>query len=155
MSLPGYRERYAQFLKLEFPRFPVTGDALLFRQLSQCGAKLVGLHTLREHGPEMAAFDVAGSNVVKQVVYVPLAAGATGRVYINSRQYFEGILAVVWEFRVGGYQVCERWLKDRKGRVLGHDDIEHYRHIVAALAQTRMLMAQIDLLILDHGGWPL
>jgi predicted helicase len=156
LHAPGYRERYAHFLRLEFPRLPVTGDAPLFRRLCECGAKLVGLHTMRERAPEMVSFRVGGSNVVERAVYVaPLAGGASGRVYINSRQYFEGILAVVWEFQVGGYQVCERWLKDRKGRVLGHDDIEHYQHIVAALAQTRTLMAQIDSLILDHGGWPL
>ncbi len=154
---PSYRERYAQFLKLGFPRLPVTGDALLFRRLSECGARLVGLHTLRERGPGMVSFDVAGSNIVERVVYVPpqLAGGATGRVYINRRQYFEGLLEAVWEFRVGGYQVCERWLKDRKGRVLGHDQIEHYRQVVAALAETRTLMAQIDALIVGHGNWPL
>jgi Type ISP C-terminal specificity domain len=57
--------------------------------------------------------------------------------------------------RIGGYQVCEKWLKDRKGRTLTHDDIEHYQHIVSALSETRSLMAQIDALIADHGGWPL
>ncbi len=84
-----------------------------------------------------------------------LPAGATGRVYINARQYFEGVLPVVWEFRVGGYQVCEKWLKDRRGRALDHDDIEHYQHIVSALSETRTLMAQIDSLVADHGNWPL
>jgi hypothetical protein len=84
-----------------------------------------------------------------------LAAGPAGRVYINRTQYFEGILPVVWEFRIGGYQVCEKWLKDRKGRKLEHDEIEHYQHTVTALAETRTLMAAIDSLIHDHGGWPL
>jgi hypothetical protein len=84
-----------------------------------------------------------------------LAAGPAGRVYINRNQYFEGILPVVWGFRIGGYQVCEKWLKDRKGRKLEHDEIEHYQHTVTALAETRTLMAAIDSLIQDHGGWPL
>ncbi|MFC1717836.1 type ISP restriction/modification enzyme [Candidatus Poribacteria bacterium] len=43
------------------------------------------------------------------------------RVYINSEQYFQGVPSEVWEFRVGGYQVCEKWLKDRKGRQLSYD----------------------------------
>jgi hypothetical protein len=180
---PGYRERYAEFLKLDFPRLPITGDLTLFRKLSQCGARLVGLHTMRQHGPEMVSFDVAGDNRVEQVVYVPpkaataaaakkraqqvdlrgelpvapkvLAAGPTGRVYINAKQYFDGIPPVVWQFRIGGYQVAEKWLKDRNGRALSHDDIEHYQRTVSALAETRTLMAQIDSLINDHGGWPL
>jgi hypothetical protein len=186
LNAPSYRQRYVQFLKLDFPRLPITSDRLLFRRLCECGAKLVGLHTMREHGAEMVSYDVPGSNVVEQVVYVPpkaaiggkgkgavvrqteltgeeaagterreLSRGPTGRVYINPKQYFEGVLPVVWEFRIGGYQVCEKWLKDRKGRTLEHDEIEHYQRTVAALSETRTLMAQIDSLIHDHGGWPI
>lgn len=184
---PSYRARYSEFLKLDFPRVPITSRQGLFRRLCESGQNLVGLHTMREFAPDYVCFDVPGSNAVEQVVYVPpksastqkakkpvarqaelsrnakrsapespaLAAGSTGRVYINSDQYFEGVLPVVWEFRVGGYQVCEKWLKDRKGRTLAHDEIEHYQRIVAALSETRTLMAQIDSLIQDHGGWPL
>jgi hypothetical protein len=181
---PSYRERYGEFLKLDFPRVPMTGDAMLFRRLCEHGRRLVSLHILREHGLDAVDFDVPGDNVVEQVVYVPpkaavagkgknrvarqaqlaggeteevegLAAGPAGRVYINGKQYFEGILPVVWEFRIGGYQVCQKWLKDRKGRKLEHDEIEHYQYTVTALAETRTLMAAIDSLIHDHGGWPL
>ena len=184
---PSYRARYAEFLKLDFPRLPLTGDAMLFRRLCQCGARLVGLHVMRETGADMVSFDVPGDNLVRQVVYVPpeasvvekpkaraarqvdltgrlpreepgrpsLAPGPAGRVYISPGQYFEGILPVVWEFRIGGYQVCERWLKDRRGRTLDHDDIEHYQRLVSALSETRTLMAQVDSLIADHGSWPL
>ncbi len=181
---PSYRERYAEFLKLGFPRVPITSDAMLFRRLCGRGRRLVGLHTLREHGLDTVDFDVPGDNVVEQVVYVPpkaaaagkgksrvarqaqlasgvteavegLAAGPAGRVYINRKQYFDGILPVVWGFRIGGYQVCEKWLKDRRGRKLEHDEIEHYEHTVTALAETRTLMAEIESLIHDHGGWPL
>lgn len=184
---PSYRERYAQFLKLDFPRLPIIRDKRLFKCLAECGAKLVGFHTMREIAEEEISFDVPGTNVVEQVVYVPpkavtaaktkaararraessdepaeeeeekpsLPAGHTGRVYINAQQYFEGVLPVVWEFRIGGYQVCQKWLKDRKGRALEHDDIEHYQRTISALLETRTLMAQIDSLISDHGGWPL
>ncbi|MBI5385910.1 MAG: N-6 DNA methylase [Verrucomicrobia bacterium] len=184
---PSYRERYAEFLKCDFPRVPVVSDLTLFRRLCQCGHRLADLHTMREAGPDTIPFDVTGDNVVEQVVYVPpkiarsgeakaravrqaelsaelsneeterpsLPAGPSGRVYINAKQYFEGITPVVWQFRLGGYQVCEKWLKDRKGRVLTHDDIEHYQRTVSALAETRTLMAQIESLIADHGGWPL
>jgi len=142
---------------------------------------------MREFAPDYVSFDVAGTNEVEQVAYVPpksavagkskaretrqgelsgketaeaaerpaLAAGPTGRVYINRKQYFEGVLPVVWEFQIGDYQVCEKWPKDRKGRRLEHDEIEHYQRTVAALSETRTLMAQIDSLIHDHGGWPL
>ncbi len=78
-----------------------------------------------------------------------------GRVYINKTQYFEGVPLAVWEFHVGGYQVCQKWLKDRKGRTLSFDDTKHYQRIVAALAETITLMERIDETIEEHGGWPL
>ncbi|MBI2926918.1 MAG: N-6 DNA methylase [Verrucomicrobia bacterium] len=184
---PSYRARYAEFLKLDFPRLPLTSKAALFAKLCPRGERLVALHTKSAGDPDDLCFDVSGDNLVERVVYVPpkgsvgrrmvkaaireaemlgeppeepspqpsLPAGPSGRVYINAKQYFEGILPVVWQFRIGGYLVCEKWLKDRKGRVLTHDDIEHYQRSVSALAETRTLMAQIDSLIADHGGWPL
>jgi len=63
-----------------------------------------------------------------------------GWVYINKGQYFEGVRQEVWEFHIGGYQVCEKWLKDRRGRELSYDDIRHYQRIVVALGETGRLM---------------
>jgi predicted helicase len=158
---PSYRKRFTQFLACEFPRLPVTGNDELFTKLSKHGARLVALHTLREVNGDDVSFDVPGSNMVEQANYITAekedrAKGIRrGRVYINSEQYFEGISPAVWQMRIGSYQVCEKWLKDRKGRTLTHDEIEHYQRTVSALAETRTLMAQIDSLISDHGGWPL
>ncbi|HDL03247.1 MAG TPA: hypothetical protein ENH25_03855, partial [candidate division Zixibacteria bacterium] len=61
----------------------------------------------------------------------------------------------VWEFHIGGYQVCHKWLKDRKGRELKYEDVEHYCHIVSALSETIRLMSDIDKAIDKHGGWPI
>lgn len=77
------------------------------------------------------------------------------RVWINKTQYFEGVPSEVWDFHVGGYQVCHKWLKDRKGRRLEFNDIMHYQRIVAALAETITLMREIDEAIEEHGGWPI
>jgi predicted helicase len=153
---PAYRSRYAEFLKIDFPRLPLTSNLALFPALCDLGAQLVGLHLLEQHGPNLTSYPVAGSNLVEAVRYEepPNASGA-GRVWINTAQYFEGVPLEVWNFHVGGYQVCQKWLKDRKGRVLDYDDLTHYRHIVAALAETMRLMAEIDAAIEAHGGWPL
>jgi len=78
-----------------------------------------------------------------------------GRVWINKTQYFDGVPQEVWEFHIGGYQVCHKWLKDRKGRTLTYDDIQHYGRVVAALGETIRLMEQIDEVIEEHGGFPL
>lgn len=76
-------------------------------------------------------------------------------MHINETQYFEGVRPEVWEFCVGGYQVCEKWLKDRRGRKLSYDDIEHYQKITVALGDTIKGMAAIDEIIDEHGGWPI
>jgi len=96
-----------------------------------------------------------GGDIVEKVEYKPPTDKLAGRVWINKFQYFEGVTPEVWDFRVGGYQPCEKWLKDRKGRKLSDDDKDHYRLIVAILAQTRALMQEIDAAITKSGGWPL
>lgn len=150
---PTYRKRYAEFLKMDFPRVPLTSDLLLFRALCGLGSELVGLHTMEDHGPEFTRFDIDGDCVVDKVRYTEPGQGSPeGRVWINDSQYFEGVPPQVWEFHIGGYQVCEKWLKDRKGRTLSYDDLTHYQHVVSALSETIRLMAEIDKVI---PGWPL
>ncbi len=77
-----------------------------------------------------------------------------GKVWINETQYFEKVPEDVWKFRVGIYQVCQKWLKDRRGRTLSPEDIEHYKKIVTAISETIRLMSEIDQVIEAHGGWP-
>ena len=101
-----------------------------------------------------AMFPDTGSNQVDKVRYAPPTGGLPGRVWINREQYFESVEPEVWAFTIGGYRPAEKWLKDRKGRALSEDDIDHYRKIIAALAETRRLMVKIDEVIGKHGGWP-
>jgi len=151
-----YRSRYAGFLKIDFPRLPLTSKRDLFRELCALGEELVGLHLMEKHGPAMTRFDIEGDNVVEKVRYTEPGQGAEeGRVWINKTQYFKGVPPDVWEFHIGGYQVCDKWLKDRKGRKLTYDDITHYQNIVSALSETIRLMAEIDDAIDRLGGWPI
>jgi hypothetical protein len=153
---PQYRERYAEFLKIDFPRLPLTSDAELFRALCALGERLVGLHLMEQFGMLAVRYPVPGNNVVEKVEFlVPKDAPDKGKVYINKTQYFEGVPEAVWNFHVGGYQVCAKWLKDRKGRALSFDDIRHYQRVAAALAETMTLMERVDEVIEEHGGWPL
>ena len=170
---PGYQVRYAESLRVDFPRVPLTSDAGVFRQLCVRGTKLVDLHLTRTSKREVIAFPEAGNDTVERVSYEPppwkpkgpqmkgalhrrwLEYRHEGRVWINAKQYFDGVKPEVWTMRIGGYQVCEKWLKDRKGRVLTHDEIEHYQRTVAALVATRRIVVEIDAIIDAHGGWPL
>lgn len=152
---PTYRARYAEFLKMDFPRLPLTSNPELFQELAALGDELVALHLMEASGPPIATFPNAGDNVVEQVRYSEPSGADTGRVWINRSQFFEGVPPEVWEFHVGGYQVCEKWLKDRKGRTLTFDDLTHYTRVVSALSETIRLMAAVDETIQDHGGWPM
>ena len=158
---PTYRARYAEFLKSDFPRLPLTSQPDLFRALCALGGELVALHLMEKKGPATVTYPVAlpksdsAKDTVEAVRYAEPTGAEPGRVYINKAQYFDGVTPDVWAFQVGGYQVCQKWLKDRKGRTLTYDDIRHYQGIVAALGETIRLMGAIDEGIGNHGGWPL
>ena len=147
---PTYRSRYADFLKRDFPRLPLTSDKKLFAALAENGAELVALHLMESPALDslITGFKIEGSNEVEKVRYNENAR----RVYINKTQYFEGVPPEVWEFHVGGYQVCAKWLKERRGRNLTFDDIQHYQKIVVALKETSRLMAEVDEII---PSWPI
>jgi predicted helicase len=150
---PEYRKRYAEFLKIDFPRLPLTGDRGLFWKLVELGGRLVKIHLLETELPEIAIYPAEGDNMVITVKFEESKDG-TGLVWINPRQYFDNVPHNVWQFHIGGYQVCERWLKDRKGRTLSFDDIVHYKKVVSALSETIKIMAKIDDVIAEHRGFP-
>ncbi|MCK4402621.1 MAG: N-6 DNA methylase [Dehalococcoidia bacterium] len=147
---PAYRSRYAEFLKTDFPRLPTTSDRELFSALVAKGSELVSLHLMES--PKLnnliTKYPIVGPNQVETVRYDE----ANERVYINKSQYFEGVSPEVWNFHIGGYQVCQKWLKDRKGRTLTFDDLLHYQKIIVILKETIRLMQEIDNLI---PGWPI
>jgi predicted helicase len=150
---PAYRRRYAEFLKVDFPRLPLTGNQALFAPLVEKGAQLAALHLMDSQALDrlITSFPVSGSNAVERVRYDDSAR----RVYINQDQYFEGVPPEAWSFQVGGYQVLHKWLKDRQGRTLAFADLHHYQKVVVALAETIRLMADIDAVIEARGGWPI
>ncbi len=151
---PTYRSRYAEFLKIDFPRLPLTGDKKLFARLCELGGELVGLHLLEQVPRPQAVYPQKGDNKVTRTgsgAYKPPTKETPGRVYINDAQYFDNVPPEVWEFHVGGYQVCEKWLKDRKGRTLSYDDIETYLKITESIRQTIRIMDEIDAAI---PSWP-
>jgi len=144
---PTYRQRYAEFLKIDFPRVPLTSNDRLFKDLGEKGQELVELHLMKSKKLNKLITKVGGDgdNAVTEVTYKPTEQ----RVYLNKNRYFEGILLEVWEFKIGGYQVLDKWLKDRKkaNRTLSFDDVLHYQKIVVALKETRQLMTAIDRII--------
>jgi predicted helicase len=147
---PTYRTRYAEFLKMDFPRLPLTSDKELFKALAAKGAELVSLHLMESPvlNNLITGYPITGSNALDKVTY----DDNNQRVYINKEQYFEGVPPEVWDFHIGGYQVCQKWLKDRKGRTLTYDELAHYQKVIVALKETIRLMTEIDELI---PGWPI
>jgi type I restriction-modification system DNA methylase subunit len=147
-----YRTKYAEFLKIDFPRVPFTKDYKLFKKMSEYGNRLVNLHLLKsqELDSPIARFQGQGSNRAEKPKYAqppqsPLTKGEVkGVVYINKEQYFEGISEEVWGYHIGGYQVCDKWLKDRKERILSLDEIQTYCRIATAINKTIEIQKQID-----------
>ena len=149
---PTYRSRYAEFLKGDFPRVPLTRNIDLVRQLGELGEQLVNLRLMKS-----PILNKTSSPFINNGGGCIIDAGhpkyESGKVIINKQKDgFMDVSEAVWNFHVGGYQVCHKWLKDRKGRTLSQDDIEHYQKIVVALGQSIELMAKIDAAI---PNWPL
>ena len=136
---PSYRERYKEFLKIDFPRIPYPTDAEKFRDLAEKGAELRQLH-LMEDLPNSTGVSFPQTGTLQVDCY----RWEQNRVYINSDQYFEGVPESAWNFFIGGYQPAQKWLKDRKGMTLGFEDVKHYQRIIYVLQQTERLMQEID-----------
>ncbi len=144
---PSYRTKYAEFLKTDFPRVPFTKDVGLFGKLAKLGQRLVDLHLLKssELDNPICRFQGKGGSRVEEQAYNPKEK----RVYINKMQYFEGVQPGVYNYQIGGYQVLDKWLKDRKKRLLSMEDIKHYCRVVTALVKTIDIQAEIDKLYPD------
>jgi len=135
---------------------PVTSEAGLFAELCGLGKQLAALHLMEDTGLEktFTNFPVKGSNQIERGFPVHYPPGMrppksdsptdVGRVYINSDQYFNDVPPEVWEFYIGGYQVCRKWLQDRQERTLSYDEVEHYKKTVKSISETIRLMASID-----------
>jgi len=137
---PSYREKYKEFLKIDFPRVPYPEDKKQFAALVALGRELRELHLLES--PEVkkyiTSYDIEGSDTVEKITR------KGDKVYINAEQYFGGVPEVAWNFYIGGYQPAQKWLKDRKNRILTNEDIEHYQKIIGALTETDRIMKEIN-----------
>ena len=149
---PSYREKYKEFLKIDFPRVPHPKDQKTFFDLVALGSELRQIHLLESEIVEkyITQYPEDGNNEVGKIHFeITDLKGfenslALGNVHINESQYFANVPDVAWNFYIGGYQPAQKWLKDRKGRELGYEDILHYQKIIVALTQTDRLMKEID-----------
>jgi predicted helicase len=142
---PTYREKYKEFLKIDFPRVPYPKDKDTFWQLVKLGGEIRQIHLLESLTVEkyITQYPIDGDNVVVKPKY------ENGKVYINDTQYFDNVPQVAWDFFIGGYQPAQKWLKDRKERTLEFDDILHYQKIIVALTETDRLMNEINKIVIE------
>ncbi len=144
---PKYREKYKEFLKIDFPRVPYPADAKTFWKLVDLGGQIRQIHLLESDVVDnfITSYPVEGENEVEQRPNFTLDKKTQlGKVYINETQYFDNVPATAWEFYIGGYQPAQKWLKDRRDRKLTFEDINHYQKIIVALSETDRLMKEID-----------
>jgi hypothetical protein len=170
---PAYRQRYAAFLRTDFPRIPIPGSRKMFDALAKLGAELAAWHLL-EH-PDAAAIDVNHSTPAGTVTWfgrdfalkkvaeksreladMQGTEDKVGKVHINATSGFANVHQSIWQHTIGGYQVLHKWLDDRRkaGRSLSQDDITHWLRVYASLEATQKLMLQVDVAIEANGGWP-
>lgn len=137
---PSYLENYKEFLNVDFPKLPYPKNKKTFWSLVRLGKELRKIHLLEGSEVEqyITQYPIDGDNLVRELKYTD------DKVYINDTQYFDSVPKVAWELYIGGYQPAQKWLKDRKNRILEFDEILHYQKIIKALARTSELMIEID-----------
>lgn len=138
----AYRKKYTEFLKTDFPRVPFTSDYNVFKKLAERGEELVDLHLFKSKKltKPIAKCEGSGGLSVVKVIYDE----KKGRVYVNSEKYFSGVPCEIWEYHIGGYQVAQKWLKDRKGRTLSSEEVTHYAKVVSVIAETIKIQQSLD-----------
>ncbi len=135
---PHYRKKYREFLRIDFPRIPFPDNKKSFLELSQLGEDLKKAHLLEELPDTSIDYEGEGDHKVTKINF------CEQKLYINPKQYFTSVEQEIWEFEIGGYQVLNKYLKERKGRELSWEEIEHIKNIVRSLTETRRLMGEID-----------
>jgi predicted helicase len=160
-----YRSYYAEFLKVDFPRFPFPGSPNLFYELARFGRKLVDIHLMESPKLDELITNIIGS----EKLTVGRVGWSEDTVWLNATKTeakkgyrasnpgtvgFYGVPEQIWDFKIGGYQVCHKWLKDRKGRLLADEDLLHYQKIIVAISETIRIMGEIDDVIEKYGGLP-
>ncbi len=142
LHTPKYRTKYKEFLKIDFPRIPYPMDKEQFLAFAKLGRELRELHLMKSSVMDKSNVNFSGDT--KQSEEVTLRKWENGKVWINKTEYFEGIPESIWKFFIGGYQVADKWLKDRKGRSLSEQDILHYKRIIMILVETERIMKELD-----------
>lgn len=141
---PSYRERFNEFLKVDFPRIPYPTNASEFQRIAKIGGELRKVHLMEIKLPILTKFNVNGSDTVEIIKVTEGNSEDVIKIWINDEQYFDDVPRIAWEFYIGGYQPAQKWLKDRKGMKLEAKDYLHYAHIISALYRTQELMNEID-----------
>jgi predicted helicase len=148
---PTYREKYKEFLKIDFPRVPYPKNQKTFWDLVKLGCEIRQIHLLESSKVEeyITTYPKDGDNIIttkiaKKDWELFDTKKQLGRIWINEEQYFDNIPLTAWQFYIGGYQPAQKWLKDRKERELKFEDILHYQKIIVALSETDRIMNEID-----------
>tara|TARA_R110000765_G_scaffold315797_1_gene408318 strand:+ start:196 stop:3372 length:3177 start_codon:yes stop_codon:yes gene_type:complete len=148
LHCPMYRETYAEFLKIDFPRIPWPESPEQFRNISAKGNQLRQLHLMDPAAVGEARYPLHGDGDMRVAPGFPkfeVGANGLGEVFINDEQRFVGAPEVSWGFWIGGYQPAQKWLKDRRGRELSTDDLIHYQRILKILSETDKIMRTITM----------
>lgn len=140
---PAYRDTFAEFLKIDFPRIPYPPSSEAFLHVSEKGEQLRRLHLMEPAAIGETPYPYLGEG--DDVVASGYPKWESGKVHINKDQYFADVPKLAWAFHIGGYQPAQKWLKDRRGRSLSFDDITHYQQIVKILSETDRIMKEIEL----------
>ena len=147
----SFRNKFGSILKIDFPRVPFVNDKKVFKKLSKFGEQLVSYHLLDENIQSKITFPERGSDTIDKIKFDE----KKNQVWINKKQYFDKVSLKLWNFQLGGYMPIQKYLKDRKGKKLTHDELMLYPMLVESILRTIEVQSEIDESIENTGGWNL
>ena len=145
-----YRKLNYDSLKYDFARIPPPPNLEFFKKIRDLGDKLIHNHLEweRSEPSETVKFPNAGSNKVEVVEVLPSQRKNSLDIVINRTQepiqLFTGVQSEVWNYRIGSFRVLERWLKERKNRILSFDELTLFLKIVASIERSIEIMDELD-----------
>ncbi len=156
MYSPNYRKRYEDFLKADYPKILFTKNKDLFRALSLLGIELIGLHVLNKeslnYSFEKLKDATIGESCYKEahernpIIKKHSHNEPEQRLYINHSAYFVGVSQEIYDYRIGGYCVLDKYLKSHKNEPC---DFDHVSNIIKVIARTIEIQKTLGFLTSD------
>lgn len=144
-----YRKKYFDFLKIDFPKIPFVDKKEDFLKFGKLGIRLYNLHlydltnlssekiNLEDVGEPMFKDAKNKNEKIEKINYNENKK----ELFVNKSLYFKNVSKEVWEYKIGGYQVLDKYLKSHKNENI---DYSHFENVIKILTKSLEIESEIS-----------